>query len=246
MPHRNAVYRTAAFDKIGIMADTILVVDDEVHVRLMLQDYLTAQGYRVAMAADGREALFVAREQPPDLILLDVMMPELGGLDFIRQHRRDHATPIILITARVEEVDKIIGLELGADDYITKPFSLREVLARVRAVLRRTRSAATPDEIHRVQDVTVHLGQHHAEVAGQTLQLTPSEFNLLAVLIQAPDRVFSRHDLHDCLHADDDAGTARTIDVHIRNLRTKLEPDPKAPRYIQTVYGAGYRFASGS
>jgi len=228
------------------MADSILVVDDEVHVRLMLQDYLTAQGYQVTMAADGREALFAASQQPPDLILLDVMMPELGGLDFIRQHRRDHNTPIILITARVEEVDKIIGLELGADDYVTKPFSLREVLARVRAVLRRTRSAAVPDEVHRVQDVTVDLSRHHAEVAGRRLALTPSEFNLLAVLIQAPDRVFSRHDLHDRLHADDDTGTARTIDVHIRNLRTKLEPDPKAPRYIQTVYGAGYRFASGS
>ena len=226
------------------MAKTILVVDDHASIRTMLVDYLTEQGYRVVTAADGRQALFVARDEQPDLILLDIMMPEMDGYDFIRAYRQEAEVPVILLTAKLEEMDKVVGLELGADDYVTKPFGLHELVARIRAVLRRTDKAARPAEVLRVADVVLDRGRRRVQVAEQTVTLTPSEFDLLATLMADPGRVFSRAQLLRALQGYALEGVERTIDVHIRNLRTKIEPDPKHPRYVETVFGVGYRFSS--
>ena len=219
------------------MAKTILVVDDHASIRTMLVDYLTEQGYRVVTAADGRQALFVARDEQPDLILLDIMMPEMDGYDFIRAYRQEAEVPVILLTAKLEEMDKVVGLELGADDYVTKPFGLHELVARIRAVLRRTDKAARPAEVLRVADVVLDRGRRRVQVAEQTVTLTPSEFDLLATLMADPGRVFSRAQLLRALQGYALEGVERTIDVHIRNLRTKIEPDPKRPRYVETVFG---------
>ena len=224
------------------MATTILVVDDTAAMRTLLRDYLTEQGFRVETAADGRQALGLARTVQPDLVLLDVMMPELDGLDFLRHFRRERETPVILLTAKVEETDKVIGLELGADDYVTKPFGMHELVARIRAVLRRTRQSSTPEAVLRVGAVTLDRERHAVEAGGQPISLTPSEFTLLETLMAAPGRVFSRTQLLDPLNEGD--GSERTIDVHIRNLRAKIEPNPKQPRYVETVFGVGYRFAT--
>ncbi len=226
------------------MSKTILVVDDKANVRTLLREYLTEEGFRVVTAENGRQALFVAREEKPDLILLDIMMPEMGGYAFIRAHSKERDTPIILLTAKVDESDKVLGLELGADDYVTKPFSMRELLARVRAVLRRVDKGAPLTEILRASDVTLDANSRQVTVAGQPVQLTPSEFNLLSKLISAPGRVFSRQELLEHLQGNALEGTERTIDVHIRNLRTKIEADPSAPRYVETVFGVGYRFST--
>ncbi len=225
------------------MAKTILVVDDKKSLRTMVQSYLTQEGFRVVTAADGREALFVAREEKPDLIILDLMMPEMGGYEFLRAHSKEAQTPIIILTARVDETDKVLGLELGADDYVTKPFSLRELTARVRAVLRRLEKADAQQPVLQVGDVTLDRNTRRVTVDGREVNLTPSEFELLATLMGSPGRVFTRLDLLDRLQGDAYEGYERTIDVHIRNLRTKLEPDPRHPRYVETVYGVGYRFA---
>ena len=226
------------------MAKTILVVDDNPNVRTMLMEYLTEQGYRIVTAADGRQALFVAREEQPDLILLDIMMPEMDGYDFIRTYRQEADVPVILLTAKLEEMDKVVGLELGADDYVTKPFGLHELVARIRAVLRRTGQPARPSDILRVADVVLDRGRRRVQVGARTVTLTPSEFDLLAALMADPGRVFSRAQLLRVLQGYALEGVERTIDVHIRNLRTKLEPDPKHPRYVETVFGVGYRFCS--
>ncbi|OUC05991.1 transcriptional regulator, partial [Litorilinea aerophila] len=225
------------------MAKTILVVDDKKSLRTMVQSYLTQEGFRVVTAADGREALFVAREEKPDLIILDLMMPEMGGYEFLRVYSKEAQTPIIILTARVDETDKVLGLELGADDYVTKPFSLRELTARVRAVLRRLEKADVQQPVLQVGDVTLDRNTRRVTVDGREVSLTPSEFELLATLMGSPGRVFSRLDLLDRLQGDAYEGYERTIDVHIRNLRTKIEPDPRHPRYVETVYGVGYRFA---
>jgi DNA-binding response OmpR family regulator len=175
-------------------------------------------------------------------VLLDVMMPEMDGHQFLTELRRDSNTPVIMLTARVEETDRIIGLELGADDYVTKPFSLREVKARIQAVLRRTNHGETPDVLHAGR-VTIDRGAHCVEVEGRPVELTPSEFELMSILAATPGRVFSRQDLLKRLaHYD---GSERTVDVHVRNLRAKVEPDPASPRYIETVFGVGYRFRAG-
>ncbi len=230
------------------MAKTILVVDDMESLRTLVRSYLTQEGFRVVTAANGREALFVARQERPDLIVLDLMMPELGGYDFINAYAREGDAPIIILTARIEESDKVLGLELGADDYLTKPFSMRELTARIRAVLRRTGKAAgaiAPSALLRVGDLTLDRDSRTVTAAGANADLTPSEFDLLATFLSAPGRVFSRLELLDMLQGDAYEGYERTIDVHIRNLRTKIEPDPRNPRYVVTVYGIGYRLAAG-
>jgi two-component system, OmpR family, alkaline phosphatase synthesis response regulator PhoP len=225
------------------MAKKILVVDDKAELRTLLKQYLTQEGFEIVTASDGQEALFVARHEKPDLILLDIMMPEMSGFEFIRAYSREADTPIILLTAKLDENDKVLGLELGADDYITKPFSPRELTARVRAVLRRMDKAEATQEILRLGEISLDRAGRILHVRGQPVDLTPSEFELLATLMAAPGRVFSRLEILDRLQGAAYEGYERTIDVHIRNLRTKIEPDPSNPRYIETVYGAGYRFA---
>ena len=228
------------------MSKTILVIDDTESLRTLVKSYLAQEGFRVATAANGREGLFVARQERPDLIILDLMMPELGGFDFIKAYAREGDAPIIILTARIEESDKVLGLELGADDYLTKPFSMRELAARVRAVLRRADKAGGngPAALLRADDLTLDRDRREVIVDGSSVDLTPSEFDLLATFLSAPGRVFSRLELLDKLQGDAYEGFERTIDVHIRNLRTKIEPDPRNPRYIVTVYGIGYRLAA--
>jgi two-component system alkaline phosphatase synthesis response regulator PhoP len=219
----------------------ILVVDDKAGVRKLVQEYLSEEGFRVVTAENGRAALFAARHEKPDLILLDIMMPEMGGYEFMRLYTQESETPIILLTAKVEESDKVLGLELGADDYVTKPFSMRELVARIRAVLRRAGKAAPATEVLRVADITLDRGRREVTVGERTARLTPTEFDLLAVLMSAPGRVFSREALLIELQGVAFEGIERTVDVHIRNLRTKIEPDPAKPRYVETVFGVGYR-----
>lgn len=225
-----------------MMAKTILVVDDKQSVRTMLREYLTAQGFRVVTAEHGRAALLVARQELPDLVLLDMMMPEMDGYEFIRIYRREYDAPIILVTAKLEETDKVIGLELGADDYVTKPFGMAELTARIRAVLRRT---AKPVEVQaqlRAGDVSLDRTMRQVSIADRAVELTPSEFELLAIFMASPGRVFARAELLEQLQGDAYERVERTIDVHIRNLRSKIELDPARPQYIQTVFGVGYRF----
>ena len=224
------------------MSKTILVVDDEKRLVSLVKSYLEQEGYRVVTAYDGREALDVASAEEPDLIVLDVMMPEMDGYAFMREHRAQNNTPIILLTARVDDDEKVIGLELGADDYITKPFRPRELVARVRAVLRRTGQNAPRGEILKAADITIDRTTRIVQVGEKTVDLTPSEFDLLAALMSAPGRVFSRLDLLDIIQGVRYDGYQRTIDIHIKNLRAKIEPDTRSPHYIQTVYGVGYRF----
>ena len=225
------------------MSKTILVVDDEERLTSLVKAYLMQEGFRVATARNGREALFIARQEKPDLIVLDLMMPEMDGYEFMRLHRKERETPIILLTARVEDSDKVLGLELGADDYVTKPFSPRELTARVRAVLRRAGQAAPEPDLLRAADITLDRAGHTVRVGERMADLTPSEFDLLATLMSAPGRAFSRLELLDRLQGTTYEGYERTIDVHVKNLRAKIEPDPSKPRYVETVYGVGYRFA---
>ena len=226
------------------MSKTILVVDDKKELRVMVQAYLEQEGFRVVSAADGQEALFVARHEKPDLIILDLMMPKMGGYEFLNAHKRQAETPVIILTAKLEEGDKVLGLELGADDFVTKPFSMRELTARVRAVLRRVAREPSGAELLRVADITLDRSSRLVKVSERAVDLTPSEFDLLSVFMAAPGRAFTRAELLDRLQGDAFEGYERTIDVHIRNLRTKIEPTPSDPRYIETIYGVGYRFAA--
>jgi DNA-binding response OmpR family regulator len=223
------------------VAKTILVVDDEERLTSLVQAYLTQEGFRVVTAANGREALFLARQEKPDLIILDLMMPQMDGYDFLRLHRKERETPIIILTARLEETDKVLGLELGADDYVTKPFSPRELTARVRAVLRRAGQPATPPELLRVGAISLDPSRREVTVDGRAVELTPTEFTLLATLLSEPGHVFSRLELLDRVQGDAYEGYERTIDAHIKNLRAKVEANPRQPRYIVTVFGVGYR-----
>jgi DNA-binding response OmpR family regulator len=225
------------------MTRTILVVDDEERLRALVKAYLEGEGFRVVTAGDGQEALFVSRYEKPDIIVLDLMMPVLDGYGFIRAHTKERDTPIIVLTAKVEEGDRVLGLELGADDYVTKPFSMRELAARVRAVLRRADKEAPEPDILRAADIVLDRASHLVNVGDQPVDLTPSEFDLLATMMSSPGRAFSRLDLLDRLQGTSFDGYERTIDVHVRNLRTKIEPQPRQPRYIETVFGIGYRFA---
>ena len=225
------------------MAETILVVDDKANVRALLRDYLTEQGFKVVTAENGRVALLVAREAVPDLILLDIMMPEMDGYNFIRNFRRESGAPIILLTAKLEEEDKVLGLELGADDYVTKPFGMRELVARVRAALRRAKGKIQPRNVVRAGELELDRDGREVRVRGQVVDLTPSEFDLLSTLIASPGHVYSRVELLERLQGTIIDGAEKTINVHVHNLRHKIEADPADPKYIETVYGIGYRFA---
>jgi DNA-binding response OmpR family regulator len=223
----------------------ILVVDDNQKTVDLVRAYLEKDGYRVLAAYDGLQALELTRQKRPDLIVLDLMLPGMDGLDVCRVLRGEgNKVPIIMLTAKTTEADKLIGLDLGADDYVTKPFSPRELLARVRAVLRRIgeEEYEGPSEV-RFDDLLVDFVGHQVQVRGEPVHLTPTEFKLLEVLIRGPGRAFSRLDLLHRVFGYDFEGFERTVDVHVKNLRKKIEPDPKNPTYIKTVYGVGYKFA---
>ncbi len=223
------------------MPQTILIVDDEKRLVSLVQSYLAQEGYRALAAYNGKDALAVADKETPDLIILDIMMPEMNGYEFMRAHRAEKDTPIIMLTAKVEDDDKIIGLELGADDYVTKPFKPRELMARVRNVLRRVGKNEPKGKTLKVLDITLDRDSREVYAGKLSVDLTPSEFDLLAALMGAPGRVFSRLDLLDVIQGVRYEGYERTIDTHIKNLRSKIEADPRKPRYIETVYGVGYR-----
>jgi DNA-binding response OmpR family regulator len=222
---------------------TILVVDDEPKIATLARDYLEHAGFAVLTAGDGPSALSTVRQHHPDLVVLDLGLPGLDGLDVTRELRRDSTIPIVMLTARDDEFDKLLGLELGADDYLTKPFSPRELVARVRAVLRRADRAPEATETIHAGDVVLDLPRMRVEVGGTAVELTPTEFQLLATLAGRPGRIFTRTQLLDTLHGIAFESYERAIDSHIKNLRRKLEPDPRRPRYVLTVYGVGYRFA---
>ncbi|EFO81603.1 two component transcriptional regulator [Oscillochloris trichoides DG-6] len=224
------------------MPQRILIVDDVREIVQGLAAYFRQAGFETLAAYDGRSALDLARRERPDLIILDWMMPELDGLEVCRQLRRESSVPIIMLTARVEETDTLIGLELGADDYIAKPFRAREVVARARAILRRASGALAPPSMVRGGGVSLDLDRHTTEVAGHTVELTPTEFALLLALMRNPGRPLSRAQLLDAAQGDAFEGYERTIDAHIKNLRRKIEADPANPRRILTVFGVGYKF----
>ena len=228
---------------------TILVVDDEPKIAALARDYLEHAGFAVVTAADGRAALEALAQSRPDLVVLDLGLPELDGLDVTREIRRDSTTPIVMLTARDDELDKLLGLELGADDYLTKPFSPRELVARVKAVLRRVdlgaraNGAGSSRDIIRTGDLTLDVPRMRADLSGRQIELTATEFQLLATLAAQPGRIFTRSQLLDAVHGVAFESYERAIDTHIKNIRRKLEPDPRTPRYLLTVYGVGYRFA---
>ncbi len=222
---------------------TILVVDDEPKIVQLARDYLEHAGFGVLTASDGPTALHAARSSKPDLIVLDLGLPQLDGLDVTRSLRKDSDVPIIMLTARTEESDKLIGLELGADDYITKPFSPKELVARVRTVLRRADHTQRDEEIIRVANLTLDVPRLRLTVDDQPIELTPTEFQLLAALARQPGRIFTRGQLLDAVHGIAFESYERAIDAHIKNIRRKIEPNPREPRYILTVYGMGYKFA---
>jgi DNA-binding response OmpR family regulator len=227
------------------MARTILVVDDETTLRETLVEALEAEGFRVVAAADGREALTVFRAERPDLILLDVMLPELSGVEVCRIIRAESSVPIVMLTAKDSELDKVVGLELGADDYVTKPFSIRELSARIRAIFRRSEQAValeTPPGVVDLDKVQIDLAGHRLLRDGEMLPIKPKAFELLTFLIRHPGQVFTRDQLLERVWGYDYAGETRTVDVHIHWLRSQVEADPSAPRFIHTVRGVGYVF----
>src|SRR5881227_1790280 len=222
---------------------TILVVDDEPRIVQLVRDYLERAGFSVATGVDGPSALRQARERRPDLVVLDLGLPGIDGLDVARALRREGEVPIIVLTARTDESDKLVGLKLGADDYVTKPFSPKELVARVRSVLRRTEAAKAPGDVIRVGDVELIVSTMELTIGGRRIELTPTEFQLLATMARQPGRVFSRAQLLNAVHGDTLEAFERAIDAHIKNLRRKIEPDPHNPQYLLTVFGVGYRFA---
>jgi len=226
---------------------TILVVDDEPKIAALARDYLEHAGFAVITAATGRTALETIRRQRPDLVVLDLGLPELDGLDVTREIRRDSSLPIVMLTARDDELDKLLGLELGADDYLTKPFSPRELVARVKAVLRRVDrpgpGSRGDGEVIRAGELVLDPPRMRAELGDRQVELTPTEFQLLATLAAQPGRIFTRSQLLDAVHGVAFESYERAIDTHIKNIRRKLERDPRVPRLVLTVYGVGYRFA---
>jgi DNA-binding response OmpR family regulator len=227
----------------GEVSKHVLVVDDEPKIVEVVGDYLRSAGFSVTTAADGEAAVTLARARPPDLVVLDLGLPGLDGLDVARDLRRASPVPIVMLTARGEEADRVLGLELGADDYLVKPFSPRELLARVRAVLRRTEGLQTRRERFVVGDVVVDTSRRQVTVADRVVDLTATEFDLLVELARQPGRVFTRVQLLGALHGVVVESYERTVDAHIKNIRRKLEPDPHRPRYLLTVHSVGYRFA---
>jgi two-component system alkaline phosphatase synthesis response regulator PhoP len=223
------------------VTQTILVVDDEARIVKLVRDYLARAGFRVIDARDGEAALTLARLEQPDLIVLDLMLPEVDGLDVCRRLRRESGVPIIMLTARVEEADRIVGLELGADDYVTKPFSPGELVARVRATLRRASGEVGPATVVRAGEIELDTAALMATVAGEPVELTATEFQLLLAMARQPGRIFSREQLLEAMHGVAYDGYDRSVDSHVKNIRRKIETDPRQPRYIQTVYGVGYR-----
>ncbi len=220
----------------------ILVVDDDPGIVKVVRAYLEQEGFHVLTAYDGKQAMRIARHDRPELVVLDLMLPEMDGWDVCRALRKESDVPVIMLTARVEETDKLIGLELGADDYVTKPFSPRELVARVRAVLRRAQGMPPKPETISRAEITVDLARHAVTVGDESVDLTPTEFDLLAALMQDPGRSFTREQLLEQTQGYAYEGYERTIDVHIKNLRQKIETDPRKPQHIKTVYGVGYKF----
>jgi len=222
----------------------ILVVEDETKIARLVRDYLEHAGFEVLVAGDGDAALANVRRSRPDLVVLDLGLPGRDGLDVARTLRRTSDVPIVMLTARGDETDRVVGLELGADDYVVKPFGPKELVARVRAVLRRTETArAGGPEVLRVADIEVDVGRMRVAVAGRPVELTPTEFQLLATLVREPGRVFTRGQLLDAVHGVAFESYERAVDAHVKNIRKKLEPVPGRPRYLLTVHGVGYRFA---
>jgi two-component system alkaline phosphatase synthesis response regulator PhoP len=221
----------------------ILVVEDEMEIARTLRDYLEVAGFEVTAVGDGESALASARGWRPDLVVLDLGLPGMDGLDVARELRRASTIPIVILTARGEESDRIVGLELGGDDYLVKPFSPKELVARVRAVLRRTSGAGAGAEVLRAADVEVDLTKMRVRVGDRPIDLTPTEFQLLATLVREPGRVFTRGQLLDALHGVTIDSYERAIDAHVKNVRRKIEPEVGRPRYLLTVHGVGYRFA---
>ena len=222
---------------------TVLVVDDEPSIAQIAGDYLRHAGFAVITAANGVDALTAARTRRPDLIVLDLGLPRMDGLDVARALRRDGDMPIIMLTARIEESDRLTGLELGADDYMTKPFSPRELVARVRSVLRRVDAAGAGGDVLRRADLTIDLARMQVTRGDTAIDLPPTEVQLLAALARQPGRIFTRAQLLDAVRGSDVESFERAIDTHIKNIRRKLEPDSRSPQYVLTVYGMGYKFA---
>jgi two-component system alkaline phosphatase synthesis response regulator PhoP len=222
---------------------TVLVVDDEPRIVDLARDYLEHAGFAVMTAVDGPSALTAVRIRKPDVLVLDLGLPGMDGLDVARAIRRDSMLPIIMLTARDDELDRILGLEIGADDYVTKPFSPRELVARVRAILRRVDRQEEPGDRIDVGEVSIDVARMRVAVAGRIVELTPTEFQLLVALARQPGRIFTRSQLLDSIHGVAFESYERAIDAHVKNLRRKLEDDPSRPRYVLTVYGVGYRFA---
>jgi DNA-binding response OmpR family regulator len=222
---------------------TVLVVEDEIEIARVVRDYLRNAGFEVIVVGDGGSAVASVRSAKPDLLVLDLGLPGRDGLDVAREIRRWSDTPIVMLTARGDETDRIVGLEIGADDYVVKPFSPKELVARVRAVLRRSRTAARGDEVVRAGDVEIDTAKMRVSVAGTQVDLTPTEFQLLATLAREPGRVFTRSQLLDAVHGVAIESYERAIDAHVKNIRRKIEPEPGSPRYVVTVHGVGYRFA---
>jgi two-component system, OmpR family, alkaline phosphatase synthesis response regulator PhoP len=222
---------------------TVLVVEDEPQIAEIAKDYLEHAGYTVVTTGDGVDALALVRERHPDLIVLDLGLRRLDGLDVARRLRRDQTTPIIMLTARVEESDRLIGLEVGADDYVTKPFSPRELVARVRAVLRRATPGAVADSVLQRSDLMIDQPRMRVTKKGRPIDLSATEFHLLAALARQPGRVFTRSQLLDAIRGTEIDSYERAIDTHVKNIRRKLESDPHNPAYVLTIYGAGYKFA---
>jgi DNA-binding response OmpR family regulator len=225
---------------------TVLVVDDEPKILEVVRDYLADAGFSVVTASDGPAALAQARAVGPDLVVLDLGLPALDGLDVARELRRRSPVPIIMLTARSDEVDRVLGLEIGADDYLVKPFSPRELVARVRAVLRRTDGRPADDDApFTVGEIVVDPSRRRITVAGRAVELTATEFELVAHMARQPGRVFTRAQLLDVIHGIAVESYERAVDAHVKNIRRKLEPEPHRPRYLLTVHGVGYRFAEG-
>jgi DNA-binding response OmpR family regulator len=222
---------------------TILVVDDEPKIVRIARDYLERAGFRVLTAGDGRSVPGLLRSARPDLIVLDLALPDIDGLDVARSLRRESSVPIIMLTARADESDRLIGLELGADDYIVKPFSPKELVARVRAVLRRWDGAHAGAELIRVAELELDVPRMHASVGGRAVMLTSTEFQMLTTIAREPGRVFTRGQLLEAVHGITVESYERAVDSHIKNIRRKIEPDPHHPRYVLSVHGIGYKFA---